>query len=165
MNRLTEKFMDKVVLPNIPMKIKNKKDLEEYHEVRRDIENKIIKLAAYEDTELTPEEFIDLQVCLEDEGDVGGTIRDLIELMQYRKLEEQGLLIKLPCKVGETVYVLRPDVQIIEIGKVYCFAKHKDSLMMKILMDEQRITVVNINELGHIVFLTQEEAEKALKEI
>ena len=27
------------------------------------------------------------------------------ELKYYKKLEEQGLLIKLPCKVGDAVYI------------------------------------------------------------
>ena len=30
------------------------------------------------------------------------------KLAEYEDLEEQGLLLKLPCKVGDTVYVLIP---------------------------------------------------------
>ena len=65
-------------------------------------------LKAYEDTGLTPEEFTDLQSCLEDEAGTGGAgaiglISDLIELMKYRKLEAEGRLIKLPCDEGNTI--------------------------------------------------------------
>lgn len=28
------------------------------------------------------------------------------ELQEYRQLDEQGLLLKLPCKVGDTIYLL-----------------------------------------------------------
>ncbi|HBX47656.1 MAG TPA: hypothetical protein DEF85_02050 [Clostridiaceae bacterium] len=58
MKRLTKKFGDKVLLPNIPMEIKSKEDLDKFHEVRRDIESKIIRLAEYEDIGLTPEEIV-----------------------------------------------------------------------------------------------------------
>lgn len=61
MKRLTEKFGDKVILPIIPMQINNKKELDNFHEVRRDIEAKIIKLAEYEDISLSPEEIKKLQ--------------------------------------------------------------------------------------------------------
>ena len=61
MDRLTKKFGDKVLLPNIPMEINSKEDLDKYHEVRRDIESKIIRLAEYEDTGLTPEEIVHLK--------------------------------------------------------------------------------------------------------
>jgi len=60
-------------------------------------------LKAYEDTGLTPEEFTDLQSCLEGEAGTSGTISDLIELMKYRKLEAEGRLIKLPCNEGYTI--------------------------------------------------------------
>ncbi len=63
MERLTKKFGDKVLLPNIPMEINSKKDLDKFHEVRRDVESKIIRLAEYEDIGLTPKEIILLKGC------------------------------------------------------------------------------------------------------
>lgn len=47
MERLTEKFGDKVVLPIIPMEIKNQSDLERFHTVRKKYEENTIKLAEY----------------------------------------------------------------------------------------------------------------------
>ena len=32
------------------------------------------------------------------------TLSFLKELKEYRKMEEQGLILKLPCKVGDTLY-------------------------------------------------------------
>jgi hypothetical protein len=107
MNRLTEKFMDKVVLPNIPMEIKNKKDLEEYHEVRRNIENKIIKLAAYEDTGLEPKDVLTATELVNIDVALKKANYALDELKEYKDLEEQGLLIKLPCKVDSVVYAIK----------------------------------------------------------
>jgi len=41
MERLTRKFGDKIILPMIPMEIKTSDDLENYHKVRKDIEDKM----------------------------------------------------------------------------------------------------------------------------
>jgi len=115
-------------------------------------------LKAYEDTELTPEEFIDLKVCLEDEGDVGGTIRDLIELMQYRKLEAEGRLIKLPCPMGTKIFATKLTtifIGILEKKEIYS--------VEEIFLNEDNLLAV-INAWNKTVFLTQEEAENALKE-
>lgn len=52
------------------------------------------RLAAYENTGITPE-----QIC-----DLDKMYRELAtEYGKYKKAEEQGLLLKLPCKVGDTV--------------------------------------------------------------
>lgn len=56
MNRLTERMLGGVVLPEIPMEIKNKEELEEYHRVRKIYEESMIKLGQYEDIGLDPEE-------------------------------------------------------------------------------------------------------------
>lgn len=52
-------------------------------------------LAAYEDTGLTPEQIqaIDKEFA-----------RLSKELGKYKEAEEQGLLMRLPCKIGDTIY-------------------------------------------------------------
>jgi hypothetical protein len=50
--------MGGVELPLIPMEIRAKEDLDEFHKVRKEYETYAIRLAEYEDTELTPEEII-----------------------------------------------------------------------------------------------------------
>ena len=48
-----------------------------------------------------------------------GLVEDMIEkLADYEDLEEQGRLIKLPCKVGDTVYV---DNTILPIEDMECY--------------------------------------------
>lgn len=55
------------------------------------------RLGQYEDTNLTPEQM----------AEIDKDYRMMCEQMaEYKKLEEQGLLLRLPCKVGDTVYVV-----------------------------------------------------------
>ena len=77
---------------------------------------------------------------------------------RYKKLEKQGRLLKLPCAVGDTVYivkggeVLRNYVVQIHIAQVEAqtfFSCYDDCF--------------GIEQIGKTVFLTREEAEAALK--
>lgn len=68
------------------------------------------------------------------------------KLKDYEDLEEQGLLLKLPCKVGDTVYLIKSD------GKVV--PRTADMQFLGVLWDD----------CGKEWFLTQEEAEAKLKE-
>ena len=92
------------------------------------------KLAAYEDTELSPEEFKKKsESVLELYG----------KLKPYADAEEQGRLVILPCKVGETVWRVN-------------FDKRRKRI------EEIRFDVNVYNAFGKTVFLTREEAEAAL---
>ena len=70
----------------------------------------------------------------------------ITKLARYEDLEEQGLLLKLPCKVGDTVYLIKSD------GKVV--PRTADMQFLGVLWDDY----------GKEWFLTQEEAEAKLKE-
>lgn len=71
----------------------------------------------------------------------------LEELKSYKDLDEQGLLVRLPCKVGTEVYYILgiPNKTPCAIDK--CVFKLSD-----------------INKIGESLFLTREEAEKKLEE-
>ena len=72
----------------------------------------------------------------------------LKELKQYKDLDEQGLLLRLPCKVGDSIYsVIEDGLTIIEL---------------KFSLD---FYVRRKNDIGKTVFLTQAEAERKLKEM
>ena len=71
---------------------------------------------------------------------------------EYEQLEEQGLLIKLPCRVGDTVYVL---------WSTYNTAT--GTVEYDIL--EEEFEVEMIDDFGEYAFLTKEEAEQALKKL
>ena len=70
--------------------------------------------------------------------------RDLLE--EYRDLEEQGLLLRLPCKVGDTVYHVVQG-RIVEVSNV-------DLFFLLLSVAE--------NRFNNSVFLTQAEAEQKL---
>lgn len=70
----------------------------------------------------------------------------LSELNSYKDAEEQGLLLRLPCKVGDTVYsVVKDGLQIFEL---------------KFSLD---FYVRRMSDFGKTVFLTKEEAGQALE--
>lgn len=92
------------------------------------------------------------------------------KLAEYEQLEEQGLLVKLLCKVGAEVFVILPrdshytkcQIKKIEIrptifGKICYFAEPiaKRGCCFRCFD----------NEFGKLIFLTSEEAEKKLDEM
>lgn len=90
------------------------------------------------------------------------------KLAEYEDLEEQGLLLRVPCKVGDTVYVKMAsycDIQYAE-AEVRDFT-HFTSCGFCVVVTSKHFDKQNIpfSEFGKTVFLTQEEAEQKLKEM
>ena len=85
----------------------------------------------------------------------------LRKLKDYERLEEQGRLIKLPCKVGDTIYGLHKamvcelDTETIGISKM-------PSGEILYLIDGWEL---DKGDFGKTVFLTREKAEAKLKEL
>lgn len=94
------------------------------------------------------------------------------ELKKNRDLEGQGLLPKLPCKVGDKVYeicegFIEPcTVEIIFLAD-YTDKEGKQSYMAEIHYDREDCpyvsTEIYFTDIGKTVFLTQEQAEESLK--
>ena len=84
------------------------------------------------------------------------TLSFLKELKEYRDAEEQGLLIKLPCKVGTDVYVLT---------HYFLFGELGDKPERHYRIETDKFTLNMSGYFGKTVFLTKEEAEKALEEM
>ena len=84
------------------------------------------------------------------------------KLGNYEDLEEQGRLIKLPCKVGDTLYRLVPNLyrEYVEI-KIAQFVINKNG----IYFITNKGVHWSVNRIGKTVFLTREEAEAKLKEL
>lgn len=88
------------------------------------------------------------------------------KLKEYEDIEEQGRLLKLPCKVGDTVYG-------ISMGKIIKLAVNEISIFY--MKGEKIINVKCQNddmfrnyietEFGKTVFLTKSEAEAKLKKL
>ena len=101
------------------------------------------------------------------------TKADLYEkLKDYEDAEEQGLLLRLPCKVGDTLYRVnkgaKEPVIMMRVIQLYIKQIHKDRTVMRI----DAINNADMGEscylpcdIGERIFLTREEAEVKLKEI
>ena len=77
---------------------------------------------------------------------------------------EQGTLIELPCKVGDTVYEVfkehrPPFIKETTIEKIVITAKG-----LRLRLARNSFYETAISSLGKTVFFTREEAEKKLKE-
>ena len=85
------------------------------------------------------------------------------KLKEYEDLEEQGRLVKLPCKIGTEVYNITwwDDVQekVVVKGKTYYRTIHKHKV------SKSTFGYTDIEEIGKTVFLTKSEAEAKLKEL
>lgn len=83
----------------------------------------------------------------------------LEELKSYKDLDEQGLLVRLPCKVGDSVFIIvgkdisRQGIRKIEISD--------NSIIFK---TNRQKRIFNVAEFGKTVFLAREDAEKKLEE-
>ena len=103
----------------------------------------------------------------------------LKELLQYKKLGKQGLLLRLPCKAGDTLYVLVKTPSIIQDCTPYsnftivdykvksvAFSVNKAIVSAStdnpIIDNYYKNIVISSNEFGNTVFKTKEEAQEAL---
>lgn len=94
------------------------------------------------------------------------------KLAEYEDLEEQGLLVKLPCKVGDTVYTntsmrgwyFRKENRPYEAKIVFIGINGADNFM-NVDFGNGRMLQFNFSDIGKIVFLTHNQAEQSLKEM
>ena len=86
------------------------------------------------------------------------------KLYEYEDLEEQGLLLRLPCRVGDVIYEIHPLTGKITPRKiksiVVCNCPDL-TIMYKSGYDYSNVQ----DDFGKTVFLTKEEAENKLKEM
>lgn len=88
----------------------------------------------------------------------------LEKLIHYEDLEEQGKLLELPCKVGDTVYILAG-----RFGNYYeqdiCDGFYIDrDCNLQVKVQNNKGNHGTYGKIGETAFLTKGEAEKALKE-
>lgn len=125
------------------------------------------RLKAYEDTGLTPEVFQSYVVFLQD---LIGNQKASEALDRFRWLAEadkDGRMVVLPCKVGDTVWITG-SVRRLYSEKVRTFFCGDPSYSRG--MADNGVKMIRttgcdipIHEFGKTVFLTREEAEKALE--
>ena len=91
-------------------------------------------------------------------------VEDMVKkLADYEDLEEQGRLVKLPCKIGTEVYDItwwdNAQEKVVVKGKTYYRTVHKHKVT------KLPFTYSDIDNFGKTVFLTKSEAEAKLKEL
>lgn len=91
------------------------------------------------------------KVAMEDPLDHGITRQCLEKLAEYEDLEEQGLLLRLPCKVGDKFWELNSNWH---VPCIYPRTAHT-----------LRHVIYCMERLGEVTFLTYEEAEAALEKM
>ena len=95
-------------------------------------------------------------------------------LGKYEDAEEQGLLLRLPCKVGDTIYVNgilgvgeAEEYKVIRVDYHSNLATKRSEFYIEALLVSNPENSIGFydKEIGKTVFLTREEAEQKLKEM
>lgn len=95
----------------------------------------------------------------------------LTKLAVYEDLEEQGLLVRLPCKVGDTVYRVnsgaKQPIIPMTVSEIHflCCKNERAVRFDAIGKEDMGESCYRLEDIGRIVFLTREEAEKKLEEM
>lgn len=88
------------------------------------------------------------------------------EIRAWRNAEEHGLLVRLPCKVGDTVYVPTSFlVSEFKITAIFCDIHGTYFYWLFYCGIYERTSGFSECDIGKTVFLTREEAEKKLEEL
>ena len=127
------------------------------------------RLRGYEDTGLSPQACAEAREIEETLSGCDYSISRMVELM---KADVEGRVVVLPCKVGDTVYMIE---RIFDIDNGVCdeicarkvIGYGGNNLNKLWLVGSGGICNVSIfvSEFGKTVFLSREEAEKALAEM
>lgn len=143
------------------------------------------RLAAYEDTGLTPElcenAKVIIKLAFSNDTSKAGRIRELL------KADKEGRLVVLPCKVGDTVWAASGKIIKCEIDEIYLCDSGEIKFFVSFNCDGADCKRCPFNnwtqdcsgeyycdceygngsfknsDIGKTIFLTREEAEKALE--
>ena len=121
------------------------------------------RLAAYEDTGMTPKRCAEFA-----QADAEGryiVMRDaeqegVARLRELAKADKDGRVVVLPCKPGDGLWTFCSH----PVEQVYSFTVTDISTLNgRTVLNTSRCGVIDARDVGKIVFLTREEAEKALE--
>lgn len=162
--------------------------------VNKDVLRQLIRqlyaaLMPYEDTGLEPEDIKEL--CTDEVAEVARTFRRMIQsgeiahLQELLNAEQEGRLVVLPCKVGDTVYAVKfatheetEDgdlmpiagggkwvIWTVRVGIInYCDRRTKNTHGYVVGSTQNGSgATFDFDDFGKTVFLTSEEAERALE--
>ena len=130
------------------------------------------RLAAYEDTGLTPGEVKSMQEEHFSGLEMAKLHSALMELKKYQEADKEGRLVVLPCKVGDTLWVTGrdnvPREMKLEAPDIRAVCTDEDNLCMSTCNRKpDGFCAYRLRndgaDIGKNVFLTREEAGKALE--
>ena len=130
------------------------------------------RLAAYEDTGLTPREVKSMQEEHFSGLEMAKLHSALMELKKYQEADKDGRIVVLPCKVGDTVWVAGrdnvPREMQLDPPDIRATCMDEDNLCMSLCNRKPGGFCAyrlrnDGQDIGKTVFLTREEAEKALE--
>lgn len=119
---------------------------------------------------LTERVYDGLIIIKQDSGDEGN-YKAAEKLATYEDLEEQGLLVRLPCNVGDTVYRVnvgaKQPIIPMTVSEIhfFCYKNERAVRFDAIGKEDMGESCYRLEDIGRIVFLTREEAEKKLEEM
>lgn len=123
------------------------------------------RLAAYEDSGLTPEQVDALKIASMGKAVAQITEFEGLPIARLRELavaDQEGRVIVLPCKRGDELwtYCNYP------VKRVYSFTvSDVSTLNGRTVLNTLGLVTIRPEDIGKTVFLTREEAEKALQEL
>lgn len=101
----------------------------------------------------------------------------LSKCRDYENIEEEGKLVRLPCKVGDTVYQLMINMDKSDVKTKKITYEVYEATVTKYIMDSFYLMFctktkvgnyqneLTINAFGETVFLTREEAEEKISQL
>ena len=107
------------------------------------------RLAAYEDTHMMPSDVTSMRMDMAIIAALFNGV-DVDRMKELAEADKDGRLVVLPCKVGTATYYIH-----------YPIAVYPDESEPEI--KRGIFTLCDLDRVGHSVFLTREEAEKALE--
>ena len=124
------------------------------------------RLVEYEDTGFEPEEVTALGKLFDYALKESKTLTEQLTLLKHiRELAEadkDGRVVVLPCKVGDGLWTFCSH----PVEQVYsCTVTDISTLNGRTLLNTSRCGVMDARDVGKTVFLTREEAKKALQEM
>lgn len=123
------------------------------------------RLAAYEDTGLSPESVEALKLPM-----MGKAISEITEfnglpidrLRELAEADKAGRVVVLPCKVGDVVYGFHGEKTILPMVAKW-IETNTDGWCIAVQYTPMAPRFYRFSDFGKTVFLTREEAEKALE--
>lgn len=112
-------------------------------------EERFLRLAAYEDTHMMPSDVTSMRMDMAIIAALFNGV-DVDRMKELAEADKNGRLVVLPCEVGTATYYIH-----------YPIAVYPDESEPEI--KRGIFTLCDLDRVGHSVFLTREEAEKALE--